>query len=442
MSSADRFVDDPTALFAPVEAAWERYVAAGEATLTAAEARVVETRHSTYDDGPFTPDHPLWDRFLTAVYGDPWRPRPLRWVPEGKDTFRHGLDAEGRIVTAGFLGGGSAAAVYGDGSYDLLNFRRDRRSGERLPYEPHFRSGFPTGRLKRLLLDDAGRMAAAVEVNQEGEEPERHYRSLTRFFYDDAGRLAESVTQLFDLGRELPPYAKDVPPEKVAGWHRRATDRLRESLLMRRRTVLTYDDGRLVKAEQFDGDGKPDEVLYTYNPGDTVEGLVEQFSALLGKQLVKAIDGFLKANPDAKPAARGALIYSAEHAHCGLPTGVALASATDAAADGFEPFDWEAYPHAVPWPPEGRAGKTLADLHRRLLLVVETDPAHADTFQPRPYREVLWTAGRAAWGTLKKKRSTTADFILFPLDDHGDVNPADDARATLPPEAFAALTGG
>ncbi|NNJ28144.1 hypothetical protein [Alienimonas chondri] len=439
MANGD-WIDDPTDLFAPVEAAWDRYVAAGEATLKEVEAQIVETRHATYEDGQFTPDHPLWDRYLTDVYGESWRPRPLRWVPKGEETFPHGLNADGRIVKAGLLGGGGVAIVYQEGFYDRLTFRNPGRSDERLPYEPFFRDGFPTGRVQRMRLDEHGRIASAIEVNQEGPELERHYREITRFTYDDVGRLTESYTQLFNYGTELPHYLADLPPDVAAGLYRQASERLRESLASRKRVALTYgDDGRLIKAEEFNDEGESKEVLYTYNPDDTIEGLVAEFSTLLGKQLVKAIDGFLKANPDAKPAARCALIYSAEHAHCGLPTGVALASEAEAGAERFEPFDWESYSRQVPWPPEGRTGKKLADLHRRLLLVVETDPAYAEDFQPRPYREVLWKAGRAAWETLTKKRATTADFALFPLDDHGDVDGPDDARETLPAEITAGL---
>ena len=416
------FPADPSDLIAPVEAAWGRYVRAGAATLAEIESRVVETRHAAEEDWWFLPVHPLWDRFRIADRGDPWRPRPLRWAPEGEGTTPHGLDAAGRILTAGRY-----AIVYGDGFHDILFFGPDR-----LPYRPEDETGFAKGRLTRLWTDDAGRIVAAAQVNQEREEPHCHFRTVQRFEYDAAGRFVQSHERWYRRGRKAD-ETPETHPEVAPGYY--------ELPYMRERVSVSYDDaGRLVGAESTDEFRGGEEILYSSRDADdTIEGLVAEFSELLGKQLVKAIDGFLKATPGAKPAARCALLYSAEHAHCGLPAGVLSASEADATADGFEPLDWEAYSREIDWPPEGRAGKKLADLHRRLLIAVEGDPAYAETFQPRPYREVLWKAGRAAWQTLKKKRSTAANFALFPLDDHGDVDPAEDVRETLPAEVAGAI---
>ena len=44
------------------------------------------------------------------------------------------------------------------------------------------------------------------------------------------------------------------------------------------------------------------------------------------------------------------------------------------------------------------------------------------------------------YDALAGKRLTTDDFAIFPLDDHGDVNPAEDVRESLPaPVADAVL---
>ena len=445
------FLDDPTGLFAPVEAAWRDYLEAGEATLREVEAAVTETRHAADDDHLFLPDHPLWDRFTA---GEPaassWDPRPLRWVaagrepgtPEGKGgppaTWPHGLDADDRVRTAG-AGRGRRAVAYGDGFHDLLAFRRHADDGPFLPFEPGRGSDAPRGRLTRVLTGADGRMTAAVQINDEGGAPHRRFRTLRRFEYDDAGRYAGETERWFTRGLAGDEAHPEWRPEVAPGYF--------ESVYMRRRVRARYDAaGRLAEVTAYDHDPRKDvvgeEILYGYNPGDTAEGLVAEFSALLARQLPKAVLAVLKATPAAKPLARVALVYSAEHAHCGLPTRLLLASDADAAAAKFDPFLEEAYPHEAAWPPGGRAGKTLNDLHRRLLLAVEGDPAYAEDFQPRPYREVLWKAGAAAHATLAKKRAATADFALFPLDDHGDVDPAEDARETLPAEVAAVVTGG
>ena len=416
--------DDPATLFAPIEAAWEEYVRRGVETLREVETQIAETRHAAEEDWWFLPDHPLWDRFRIGDRGDSWKPRPLRWVPAGEGTVPHGLDAGGRVRTAGFH-----AVVYGDGFHDLLLFGTDRASGERRPFHLSYNGEFPRGRVKRIFTDDAGRIVAAAQVNQGGEEPHLQYRTVQQFEYAAAGRFAGSTERWFTRGRGEG-KTPETHPEVAPGYF--------EAPYMRQRIAVTYDDaGRVAQAEAFDEFRGGSEILYSYNPGDTVGGLVAELSALLGKQIPKAVLDYLKANPAAKPAAAVALIYSAEHAHCGLPTGIILAGEADAAGR-FDPLDWEAYPHELAWPPGGRTGRKLNDLHRRLLLTVEDDPAHADTFQPRPYREVLWKAGRAAWEALKDKRATAAGFTLVPIDDHGDADAAEDVRETLPPEAAAA----
>ena len=51
------FIDDPTSLIEPVEAAWEDYIARGQEYVEQAEASVVEWRYSPDDD--YLPDHPF-----------------------------------------------------------------------------------------------------------------------------------------------------------------------------------------------------------------------------------------------------------------------------------------------------------------------------------------------------------------------------------------------
>lgn len=415
------FIDDPTDLFRPVEAAWEDVVQNGDALRREAEASVVEWRFSPEYD--YVPNHPFW-RTLDVRDHDPWRERPIRWVPENAEDssqWRHGFDAEGRVVIAG-----SVLVIYGDGFYDMVRMHLDRDANEWRAYIGHHRTGFPAGRMNRYLTDTDGRIVTRVTVNNEYEEPEHHNRDLRQHEWVDS-RLVRTWRQAFDYGKEIPQWALDLPEEHIANMYRQATDDLREYNASRNVTVYDYNqEGRLIEVTERDEETKTvQETRYTYNPDDTIENVSEALVQELSKAVIKAI-GSVK---EAKPARRVALVYSAEHAHCGLPTGILVAGRDDELADQF---DWESYSHEAQWPPAARTGQKIDSLTRRLLLVVEGDPKYADDFQPRPYREVLWKVCQNVYASLAKKRTTTDDFAIFPIDDHGDVEPADDIRESLP----------
>jgi hypothetical protein len=70
----------------------------------------------------------------------------------------------------------------------------------------------------------------------------------------------------------------------------------------------------------------------------------------------------------------------------------------------------------------------------------ESAPQFAEDLARRPYREVLWQASRAVYDALAgKKRVVAPDFTIFPIDDHGDIDAAEDVRQSLPPEAAATV---
>jgi len=166
--------------------------------------------------------------------------------------------------------------------------------------------------------------------------------------------------------------------------------------------------------------------LYTRDPSDTVESVSDELVTALGKSIVKQ----LKAEKTAQPIQRVALLYSAEHAHCGLPANVLLAPASEG---DLNPLDWEAYSHEASWPPVARIGKKIESLHRRILVVVDGSEKYAHEDAPKPYRDVLWRVSRDVYEALvNKKRIVSEDFAVFPLDDHGDVDAAEDVRQSLP----------
>jgi hypothetical protein len=424
------FLDDPSELIAPMEAVWPEYIARGEELEHNAEQSVVEWRSA--DDESFVPDHPFYRTLNTGeANGYIWLPRALRWVETVRNEVarvQHGFDSEGRLVIAK-RGLFRRVLVYGHGFYDLLFTYPDEETGGRMTAEKE-RGGIRRGGFTRFHVDGQGRIMSKVRLSNEGPEPDSHYR-LTEVFTWKDGRVADSFRQSFDLGDEIPSWAKKRTPEQQAAMYRRVNDRLREYLPGRNQVRYEYgSDGGLVKADLFDGEaGKHRATLYTRDPDDTIENISDELAAALGKALVKAV----KPMKAAYPLRRVALIYSAEHAHCGLPTRVLIQQ-----ADGSErdPLNWEAYPHEAVWPPEGRTGQKIESLQRRLLVVVEGAAAYAHAEAPQPYRELLWRASRDVYDALVgKKRIVSEDFAVFPLDDHGDVDASEDVRQSLPPEA-------
>ena len=428
---AAMYLDDPSPLIAPLEAAWAKYVSNCQDWYEAAQSSVVEWKYSP--DHQYVPRHPFWRAFDVGDHSS-WRARPVRFVDAdaGVQGCPHGFDKDGRIVLAG-----NRLIVYGDGSHDILiwSHLRDPQTreptGEIRVYEPHIRSGFPKGGFDRIVTQPSGRIMQSIGYANHGEEPDLQFRSVETFCWE-GDWLTESYRQSFNLATGLIERHRELTPDQLSLVDRKINDHLREAMASRGRIVYSYDArGTLSKVAEFDDDRRSKAVWYTYNPADTIEKLSAKLTKLVVKQAVKAI----KATKDARPVRYVALQYSAEHAHCGLPTEVLLASAEDET----QPFDWESYPHQAEWPPTGRAGRTWEDLMRRLEVVVEASPEYAEDYQPRPYREVLWRASRLIYAALARKRLTTDDFAVFPLDDHGDVDPREDARESLPSQVAAAV---
>lgn len=421
------FCQDPSEFIIPMEQEWPRYIKEGENLELAAKKSVVEWRLA--DDAVFVPKHPFYRTINTRESNGFWTAQPMRWVDRVEKEFNavhHGIDAQGRIVHARRMHY-SDFIVFGDGFYDVLNGYPDLDTGGRMVAEKEHR-GYRCGRFTRLFTDAAGRITTKVELNNEGPDPDRHNRSTEVFVWQN-NRLVESFRQSFDRGDEIPDWMSDLSPEKQASMYRRVNDQLREFLPRRSRIQYAYDsEGCLTVASKHDGEtGKLESTLYTHDPSDTIETVSDELVNLLSQTLVK----MLKAEKSVRPIRRVALLYSAEHAHCGLPTKLLLSSADD---NGLNPLDWEAYPHEGNWPPAGRISRKIDSLLRRLLIVVDGSATYGQQDAPIPYRDVLWRVSRVVYDELAdRKRLVTEDFAVFPLDDHGDVDSAEDVRRSLPP---------
>lgn len=427
------FIDDPSELLNPLESAWQEYCRDPGALVRRAEERVAEWRIA--DGEVFAPNHPFYRTLFTDLEWERgWSPRALRWVPSVEsddDRVRHGFDAAGNLAII-WRKAFCIVAVYGDGYYDLVTVFPSETTGTYQLHHPTYnrrQQGTQWGSFTRILVDGDGRIATKIEFKNEGNEPEYLHRSI-EFFRWEGGRLTESYRQKFDRGQKIPEYAKDYSPEVKASLYRQINDELRESPTMRERVQYEYaPDGRLTQVERFKVEkDNVGQTIYSYDPSDTIENVSEELVSALTKSIEKQI----KLVKDAQPIRRVALVYSPEHAHCGLPTGVLIAGTDDG---NINQFDFEAYPHEAPWPLEGRTGKKIDSLLRRLLILVEGSDEYAMVDAPRPYRSVLWQVSRALYDKLaKSKRLAADDFAVFPLDDHSDVDAREDVRESLPPE--------
>ncbi|QDU40965.1 hypothetical protein Mal4_53280 [Maioricimonas rarisocia] len=430
------FIDDPSHLVTPVEDAWTDYLVREAELEQQVEATVVTWRLAR--DDMFLPIHPFYRTIDTRETDGYWKPRPLQWVTKPEDELactHHGFDAEGRLVFARRRLY-SQFVIFGDGYYDLLSGYHNEATGGRIIAEEE-RGGIRRGGVTRYHVDADGRITTTVRLNNEQPEPDGHYR-LTETFAWDRDRLTDSYRQNFNLGQQPPGWARDLSAEQLAAMFRQVDGRLREFLPGRKHVHYGYAaDGSLKRAVLLDVDtGKEKSELYSRDPSDSVESVAAELSTRLGKQLVK----LLKATTDFRPLRHVALVYSAEHVHCGLPTRVLLSGSDDGDIDIL---DWESYPREAAWPPESRTGQKLESLHRRLLVVVESSPAYAADHAPRPYREVLWNASRHVYDALaRKKRLVAEDFTIFPIDDHGDVDAAEDVRQSLPSDVANRVLAG
>lgn len=425
------YLDDPSDLIEPIEAVWPEYRSDGPAIVEHARSATIVTRIGSDD---YIPKHPFWKTVDTRSEGSSWSPRPIRWIDDSQKVdhpAEHSFDADGRLLLMLRPWVGSAI-IYGEGFHDIVFLRRNADfpdwSACADPYTGRPNPDGVSGNLTRVFTD-GNRITALAKIQNEGDSLNEQYRS-TEIFHYEGSRLTESFFQSYVLDNAIPLWAKDLPAEQQANMYKpvsgRFEDRLWES--RRSRNAYSYNDaGILVGADKFGESGDHRETIYAIDPKDTIENV----SDALVKTLVPAVTKAIKAVKQARPVRRVALQYSAEHTHCGLPTGVLLSGEHDGV---INPVDWEAYKHEAEWPPAGRTGSKIESLLLRLTNVVECHPDYADDFQPRPYREVLWRVCREVGAKLKPGRNFSADIAVFPIDDHGDVDPLEDVRESMPAE--------
>jgi hypothetical protein len=412
------YLDDPTVLIAAAEETWGGYLERGNQLIVEASAKVVDRRYT--EESEILPDHPFWRTFDATDGTDIWPPRPMQWIqpmPEHQYVRQHGFDAQGRIVlvTSGLR---SLIVVFGEGHYDILLKFHQMEVG-RMHSSEQPPDGARLGGFRRFCRRPRAnhRIAQTYTAHRTS-----HALSEFRTLPLEGDRLVESFWQWFCRSPGQGRKDSNSPDPRV----RRVNEHLWEPAYMRHRVEYTYgDDGSLTSADVFDGlSGKYERSLYARNSSETIESTVEEMAPLLAKAIVKLVND----RKEARPVKRVALLYLRTFT-VGCRRTPTLAS-HDVITDTLRQ---DPYPHLTSWP-EGRT-KKIGSCFARLMQLVEGNPLYADDCQPRPYRELMWRTSRAIYDKLVgSKHVVSGDFAVYPVDQNGDVDAAEDIRQSLPPE--------
>lgn len=400
----ERFLDDPTAIYAALKPAWKSFREQANDYVNQAIQQVDLWRDS---EDLILPVHPF-SQFIDTTRADGvWRDRKSLFVPEVRNPqnrVRHGFDKSGRILIAQ-RSHFSVLVLWQERCFDVAGVwpNADGTYSE-MPTRPHY---------VRYNLDEQSRIHEIWDYSPTEDD----HLSVETFRWE-TDQLCETYLQGFDGGTELPAWAKDLPPADQAALYRQVTTNYRE--YMPRRAVIQFEyatDGMLtsVKKTQL---RRPDNitVIYTRSDGDTVEGVFEELVPLLSD----GIQAIVKKAKKLHPLRLLALNYSAEHIHTGLPWGLATTPPGTEIDDVTDP---ESYSIPLDWP-QPKPG--LQKVINRFIIAVESSPLYRDSDAPRAYRELLWQVSLRVAKALQRTKFADEEFTVLPIDDHGDIDPRAD----------------
>lgn len=418
------FLNDPEQIYSELKPAWIDF-----------RERVNELAAKTYDqvvlwreadNQAILPTHPMSATIDTTGSDGLWRDRTNLFVPEVKNAnrrVRHGFDAAGQVVVAE-RELYSKLLMRGDHYLDVAAAFRSR--------DGHWETNPTRPKFSRYYLGDGSRILQVAKYSPTEEDS----LDLETFCWQ-SGRPVETFLQSFNSGTEIPGWAKDRSAAEIAALYRNGP-KYREYMPRRSIRRYCYDaDEQLIEVEEERLRRNIKNTIYTRNTEDTIESVFDELLPMLTQRIVAV----LKKVKQQRPLQTVVLLYSAEHIHTGLPWGIACQ------LDGLpsEPLlEPDSYKIHVPWPPEKRAGQLLQNCINRFRIAVESSPMFREDISPKPFRELLWQVSTLVAGELRSSRVTADGFTVFPLDDHGDVDPIKDLQECLPdagPDSFPALTG-
>jgi hypothetical protein len=133
------------------------------------------------------------------------------------------------------------------------------------------------------------------------------------------------------------------------------------------------------------------------------------------------------------------LVYSAEHAHCGLPSEVRFAREDE---DHSDLFYAEELDPLLDWIPDDKI-QTFDCLLIRLYQLVDSPEVFLEGEAVLPFRQMLQRVAKNINEEMSKRPGVVAeDFVAYPLDDHGDVDAEEDFRASVSGEAATRWLAG
>ena len=404
--SEGTYLDDPTKIYSALKPAWKKFRTNVTKLALDAISKVEVWKES---EDMILPIHPF-SQFIDTTRSDGiWRDRSTLFVPEVKNPHRrvrHGFSKSGQVVVAQrehF----SMLVLQGKGYFDIAGASHEKNGKySEMPTRPRY---------VRYMLDQEQRITQILDYSP--TEDENVNVELLNW---QKNQLTESYLQTFDSGKELPGWAEDLPLEEQASLYRQATKAYREYMPRRGICRFAYaKDGALTSVKKNRLERPKDvTVIYSRSVGDTVGKVLEELAGTLSEQVL----AMLKKSKKHHPLRAVALLFSAEHAHTGLPWGIAAIPADSEIQDAT---DVESYSIQLDWP---TAKPALQKLVNRFIIAVEASPEYRDSDAPKAYRDLLWQVSLHVAKELHQSKIADKRFTILPIDDHGDIDPKRDFK--------------
>ncbi len=417
MSSAFKF--DPITLFDECVAARKKY----RKSIPQLGPELVKsvTRWRWANDN-MMPIHPLFHEVDTSESEGPWKVAKRKWIAKKPkqefNSVKTGLNASGEIVAMFRPRGAEYLVVRGDDFFDVLAINSKPKHSD-IQITPHHDSWF-----FRYCLDEEERIAASVRCDGD-------YLSVEEFRFEN-GRPVESVERSFERDND------DTVDEEFEFLLRDGT---RQRRVETKWEYFYAESGALERVDVYRSNVEGIfNVAYTQKKKDTVASVTKEAVSTISEYIV---DHFENA-AFAKPLRRILLVYSAEHAECGLPNRVAYLCGRDGNLDiqpeslfdtSFSSCQW------LEWPPAGRRGEFNSLTNRLYALVDDIDDLPGGEEAPLPFREMLWKTSGKIYKELSKSKLVSEDFLVYPIDDHEDVDADEDFRQSLPKSVVKRVLG-